>query len=80
MVVWLAVAAGRGVREKKKFDFRGAGWVSGIGMSSVVMDMGMGMGNQTNSMFVEEINRKKVCFLEKWSTVLPRFSESISHQ
>ena len=39
------------------------------------------MGNQPNSKFVEENGRKNFCFLEKWSSVLPRrLSENISHQ
>ena len=78
MVVRLAVAAGRCGRGKRKVDFRGSGCVSGIGRRVIIKNC---MGNQTNSMFVEERDRKNFSFLEKWSRVLPRrFSENISHQ
>ena len=69
---------GGGHRGRRKADFRGSGWVSGIGRRVVAK---YSMGNQTDSMFVEEGDRKNFCFLEKWSSVLPRrFSEMISHQ
>ena len=69
---------GGGHRGRRKADFRGSGWVSGIGRRVVAK---YSMGNQTNSKFVEENDRKNFCFLEKWSSVLPRrLSENISHQ
>ena len=61
------MAANRCGREKRKIDFRGFVWVSGIGRRVVVK---VCMGNQTNLMFVEESDRKKNLFFEKWSSVV----------
>ena len=74
----LGRSVGGGHRGRRKADFRGSGWVSGIGRRVVAK---YSMGNQTNSKFVEENSRKNFCFLEKRSSVLPRrLSENISHQ
>ena len=57
MVFRLEVAASRcGSEKKRKVDFRGSGWVSRIGSRVVVKDY---MGNQTNSMLLEDWEMKK---------------------
>ena len=61
------MAANRCGREKRKIDFRGFGLVSGIGRRVVVK---VCMSNQKNLIFVEESDRKKKFFFEKWSSVV----------
>mgnify|MGYP001801111622 CR=1 FL=1 len=51
---------------KRKVNFRGSGRVSGIGRRVIIKNC---MGNQTNSMLVEDRDRKNFSFLEKWSRV-----------